>query len=90
MDALADGEWCAFPLTFELPDSTGFASITEGRLVDYGGLGLQATGHRTLSARLRTFSRSAIRSSCGLAKKMPIAWQSRPQSPAKSRRRGES
>ncbi len=52
VDALADGEWCAFPLTFKLPDSTGFASITEGALVGYGGLGLQATGHRTLTARL--------------------------------------
>jgi alpha-glucosidase len=49
--AIADvqsGEWAAPPLTFKLPDSAGYASVTEANLVNYPGMGLQADGQRGL------------------------------------------
>jgi alpha-glucosidase len=53
--AIADvkeGEWAAPPLTIKLPDGRGYASITEGALYRYSGLGLQANGRRGFEARL--------------------------------------
>lgn len=44
--ALADvqpGEWAAPPLTVKLPGNRGYASITEGALFRYAGMGLQAS-----------------------------------------------
>lgn len=46
------GEWAAVPVTFKLPNGTGYASITEAALINYAGMGLQADGNRTLRARL--------------------------------------
>ncbi len=46
------GEWAAPPLTFRLPGNAGFASITEGALIDYPGMGLQADGQGGFCARL--------------------------------------
>ena len=40
------GEWAGPPLTFELPQRAGYASITEANLVDYSGMGLEADGKR--------------------------------------------
>ena len=45
--AVADipaGEWAAPPLTFRLPNDTGYACITEAALVHYSGMALQADG----------------------------------------------
>ena len=39
------GEWAGPPLTFKLPRDGGYASITEANLVNYSGMGLEATGH---------------------------------------------
>jgi alpha-glucosidase len=47
--AIADvkeGEWAAPPVTVKLPDSEGYASITEAALMSYAGMGLQADGTR--------------------------------------------
>lgn len=46
------GEWAAPPLTIRLPDSAGYASITEAALVDYSGMGLEADGQRGFRVRL--------------------------------------
>jgi alpha-glucosidase len=46
------GDWAAPPLTFELPNRHGFASITEGALFHYAGMGLQADGEGGFAARL--------------------------------------
>ena len=46
------GDWAAPPLTVKLPNGTGFASITEGALLHYPGMALQADGPRTFRARL--------------------------------------
>src|SRR5262245_1646910 len=46
------GEWAAPPLTFELPDGAGYASITEAALVNYAGMGLQADGRGGFNLRL--------------------------------------
>lgn len=46
------GEWAAPPLTFQLPSNTGYGSITEANLVNFSGMGLQATGDNTFAARL--------------------------------------
>jgi alpha-glucosidase len=43
---IKESEWAAPPLTFKLPDGTGYASITEAALVDYSGMALQGDGHR--------------------------------------------
>ena len=46
------GEWAAPPLTIKLPAGTGYASITEAALFNYGGMGLQADGKGGFRARL--------------------------------------
>jgi alpha-glucosidase len=46
------GDWAAVPLTFKLPNNLGYASITEGALMNYSGMGLEADGHRAFDARL--------------------------------------
>ncbi len=50
--ALAPGAWVAPPLTFRLPGNAGYGSITEGGLVRYSGMVLQADGLGGLHARL--------------------------------------
>ena len=40
------GQWVAPPMTFKLPDGTGYASITEAALVNYSGMALQCDGNR--------------------------------------------
>jgi len=47
-----EGEWAAVPMTFKLPNATGYASITESALINYAGMGLQADGGSTFRARL--------------------------------------
>jgi alpha-glucosidase len=42
---MKSGEWCAPPLTFELPNGN-YASITEAALMNYSGMALQADGQR--------------------------------------------
>ena len=41
-----ESEWAAVPLTIKLPNNLGYASITEGALINYSGMGLQADGKR--------------------------------------------
>jgi alpha-glucosidase len=45
-------EWAAPPLTVKLPNGAGYASITEGALRHYPGMGLQADGKGSFEARL--------------------------------------
>jgi alpha-glucosidase len=52
VEEVAAGDWAAPPVTFQLPGSAGYASITEGALVNYAGMGLQADGQRGFAARL--------------------------------------
>jgi alpha-glucosidase len=41
-----DGEWAGPPLTFKLPQNTGYAAITEANLVNYSGMALESEGQR--------------------------------------------
>jgi alpha-glucosidase len=50
--ALPAGQWVAPPLTFKLSANTGYASITEGALTQYSGMGLQYDGAGGFAARL--------------------------------------
>ncbi|HEU4387169.1 MAG TPA: glycoside hydrolase family 97 catalytic domain-containing protein [Blastocatellia bacterium] len=52
ISAVKPGDWAALPLTFRLPNGAGYAAITEASLVDYAGMGLEAVGERTFTARL--------------------------------------
>ena len=45
-------EWVAPPMTFQLPNDGGYASITEGALTNYAGMALQADGKLGFAARL--------------------------------------
>ncbi len=45
-------DWAAPPLTVKLPNGAGYASITEGALLHYPGMGLQADGKGGFEARL--------------------------------------
>lgn len=47
-----DEEWAATPVTIELPDGTGYMSISESGLINYAGMSLQADGKRGLVTRL--------------------------------------
>ncbi|HEY3120779.1 MAG TPA: glycoside hydrolase family 97 catalytic domain-containing protein [Vicinamibacteria bacterium] len=46
------GDWAAPPLTIQLPNGAGYASITEAALSDYAGMALQAHGERFFGERL--------------------------------------
>ncbi len=46
------GQWAAPPVTFKLPGGAGYASITEGALFRYSGMGLQGDGKGGFDARL--------------------------------------
>ncbi len=50
--AVKEGEWAAPPLTVKLPGSSGYAAISEGALINYAGMGLQADGRRGFKAVL--------------------------------------
>ncbi|MCS7314726.1 MAG: glycoside hydrolase family 97 catalytic domain-containing protein [Bryobacterales bacterium] len=52
IEEVAPGEWAAPPVTFRLPGNQGYGSITEGALLRYSGMGLQADGRGALAARL--------------------------------------
>lgn len=52
VEEVAQGEWAAPPVTFRLPGNAGYGSITEGALLRYSGMGLQADGRGALLARL--------------------------------------
>jgi alpha-glucosidase len=52
IEEVAAGDWAAPPLTFKLPAAAGYASITEGALVNYAGMALQADGGNVFAARL--------------------------------------
>jgi alpha-glucosidase len=40
------GRWAGPPVTFQLPGSAGYGSITEANLVSYSGMGLESDGRR--------------------------------------------
>ena len=40
------GQWAGPPVTFKLPGSAGYGSITEANLVNYSGMALEADGRR--------------------------------------------
>ena len=44
--AVPAGQWAAPPLTFELPEQSGYGSIAEANLVGYSGMALEADGRR--------------------------------------------
>src|SRR5262245_38715802 len=46
------GDWAAPPLTYKLPGTGGYASITEAALTNYAGMALQADGAGGYAARL--------------------------------------
>jgi alpha-glucosidase len=52
IESVKEGEWVAPPLTAKLPGSAGYMAITEAALVDYAGMGLQATGQGGFKIRL--------------------------------------
>jgi len=43
---ISPGQWAGPPLTFKLPGSAGYGSITEANLVNYSGMALEADGRR--------------------------------------------
>jgi alpha-glucosidase len=43
---ITNGVWIAPPLTFKLPDSAGYAAISEAALWNYSGMALKADGKR--------------------------------------------
>jgi alpha-glucosidase len=46
IDDVSAGQWAGPPLTFQLPDSAGYGSITEANLVNYAGMALECDGRR--------------------------------------------
>jgi alpha-glucosidase len=52
IDDVPSGDWAAPPLTYKLPGSGGYASITEAALTNYAGMALQADGRGRYAARL--------------------------------------
>jgi alpha-glucosidase len=52
VEQVAAGEWAAPPLTIKLPNESGYASLTEGGLRAYAGMGLQADGKSGFNVRL--------------------------------------
>jgi len=52
IESMVDGEWTQPPFTFVLPNKAAYASITEGALVNYSGMMLQADTAQVIHARL--------------------------------------
>ena len=52
IEDVAEGDWAAPPLTAQLPDGLGYASITESALMHYAGMALQADRRGGFAARL--------------------------------------
>jgi alpha-glucosidase len=52
IEDVPEGDWAAPPLTAQLPDGTGYASITEAALRNYAGMVLQADRRGGFAARL--------------------------------------
>lgn len=52
IDDVPTGDWAAPPLTYKLPGSGGYASITEAALTNYAGMALHADGRGGYVARL--------------------------------------
>jgi len=52
LDTIPEGQWAAPPLTFELPGSSSYASITEANLIGYAGMALQTDGSNGFRVRL--------------------------------------
>jgi alpha-glucosidase len=52
IEGMMDGEWTQPPFTFILPGKSAYACITEGALVNYSGMVLQADAASALHARL--------------------------------------
>ncbi|MDP4274377.1 MAG: glycoside hydrolase family 88 protein [Bacteroidota bacterium] len=52
LDSVGKGRWAAMPVTIKLPESTGYAAITEADLKNYEGLALQTDGKNGFAARL--------------------------------------
>lgn len=52
IEDVPDGDWAAPPITFKLPDSAGYAAITEADLRHYAGMALQSDGQRSYRERL--------------------------------------
>jgi alpha-glucosidase len=52
VEAIADGDWAAPPVTFKLPRDAGYAAITEADLRNYPGMALQADGRGGFRERL--------------------------------------
>ena len=52
IEDVAEGDWAAPPVTAQLPDSTGYVSITEAGLKDYAGMVLQTDRRGGFASRL--------------------------------------
>ena len=52
MDTVKAGQWAAPSVTFRLPDSQVYLSVTEADLKNYGGMALQTDGSRGMVLRL--------------------------------------
>lgn len=52
LEQVEGGDWAAPPLTFRLPGDSGYGSITEGALVRYAGMALEADASHAFHARL--------------------------------------
>ena len=52
IEDVPEGDWAAPPVTAQLPDDTGYASITEAALKDYAGMVLQTDRRGGFAARL--------------------------------------
>ena len=52
IEDVAEGDWAAPPVTAQLPDGAGYASVTEAGLSNYAGMALQADRRGVFQARL--------------------------------------
>lgn len=52
IDDVPGGDWAAPPVTYKLPGTDGYGSITEAALTAYAGMALQADGRGHYAARL--------------------------------------
>ena len=52
IEDVREGEWAAPPVTAQLPDATGYASVTEAGLNEYAGMVLQTDRRGGFAARL--------------------------------------
>ena len=88
VEDVPEGDWAAPPVTAQLPDGTGYASITEAGLKDYAGWSCRPIAAAALPRDWHMLPRHPTRIVCAIRRSTCAGSRIPPRSRERSRRRG--